>query len=78
MQELGKNMHTLMLFPWLLTILVALPEWLVKKLNHQIGEIFAFQAVRVQRSSFGYVVKLTKLGHQTANRGHHRRKKREA
>ena len=48
MQELGKNMHTLMLFPWLLTILVALPEWLVKKLNHQVGEIFAFQAVRVQ------------------------------
>jgi len=46
MQELGKNMHILMLFPWLLTILVALPESLVKKLNHQIGEIFAFQAVR--------------------------------
>jgi hypothetical protein len=47
MQELGKNMHILMLFPWLLTILVSLPEWFVQRLNHQIGEIFAFQTVLV-------------------------------
>jgi len=43
MQELGKNMHLLMLFPRLLSILVGLPEWFVTKLDHQIGEIFAFQ-----------------------------------
>lgn len=62
MQELGKNMHLLMLFPWLLSILVALPEWFVTKLNHQIGEIFAFQAVLMSNQQ-SLVEKLIIPGH---------------
>jgi hypothetical protein len=55
-------MHLLMLFPWLLSILVALPEWFVTKLDHQIGEIFAFQAVLMSNQQ-SLVEKLMIPGH---------------
>jgi hypothetical protein len=45
MTGLAKAMHILMLFPWVLVTLNALPQWFVEKLDPSMGEVFAFQAV---------------------------------